>query len=486
MKKMIGVLLAVLMTLSAVACAAETPDEAVTDVPAEETTAADDWGERYLVKEDLPEADYEGYTFTIYLRSDTGLHEDFVAETETGDIVNDAVYRRNRTIEERFNVKIAFNYDDTKNTTYTTTAVNAILANEDINDVLGLHGAFAFVYAKESYVLDWKTDLQWVDLDKPWWDHDFAENLAIAGKLFAMTGDISHHSIGATFCMIFNKKLFDEYLIEYPYVTVRDGKWTFDKFAEIVKTASVDLNGDSKMTPDADLYGITMGIWDIPVQTFYSAGDRVISIDSAGVPSLTPYNERTVDIFVKFFDLVENYNCYISGIHPAYDGSIFRDGRAFFTGASMASLVSLRDMESDIGIIPAPKYNESVEKYHSLVDAGQNVFSVPITAQDPERTSVILEALCAEGYRSVVPVFFEEALQVKYTRDDESASMLEIIRDGRIFDYGYFDATISWDLSYIGRNLCEPANRDFTSFYASREKQAVKNLEKLYEQYLDS
>ncbi|MDD4774240.1 MAG: hypothetical protein PHZ09_11680, partial [Eubacteriales bacterium] len=345
--------------------------------------------------------------------------------------------------------------------------------------------SFAFNYAKEGYVLDWKTDLRWVDLDKPWWDHDFSENMAMAGKLFAMTGDISHLSIGATFCMIFNKNLFDQYLIDYPYQTVKDGSWTFETFAGIVRTASVDLDGDGKMTPENDLYGITMGIWDIPVQTFYSAGDRVITIDDNGVPSLTPFNERTVDIFLKFFDLVENYNCYINGIDPAYEGNMFRESRAFFTGASMGSLVNLRDMESDIGIIPAPKYNESTERYYALVDAGQNVFAVPITAGDPERTSVILEALCAEGYRSVVPVFFEEALQVKYTRDDESAAMLEIIRDGRIFDYGYYDATISWDLSYIGRNLCEPANRDFASFYASREKQAEKNLEELYEQYLN-
>lgn len=483
MKKFICLLIAFIMAVSFISCASEkTVDEVTTAAP---DTAADEWSERYLVKEELPEEDYEGYTFTVYLRSDVGVHEDFVAETETGDIVNDAVYRRNMNIEERFNVKIAYGYDDTQNTTYTTSAVNAILANEDVNDVLGLHGAFAFVYAKEGYVLDWKTELRWVDLEKPWWDHDFAKNLAIANKLFAMTGDISHLSIGATFCMIFNKNLFDQYLIDYPYETVKAGKWTFEKFAEIVKLTSIDLNGDAKMTPDADLYGIEMGIWNIPTQTFYSAGDRVISIDDAGVPSLTPFNERTVDIFVKFFDLVDHYNCYISGIHPAYQGSIFREGRALFTGASMGSLVSLRDMENDIGIIPAPKYNESVEKYHSLVDAGQNVFSVPVTAQDPERTSVILEALCAEGYRSVVPVFFEEALQVKYTRDDESAAMLEIIRTGRIFDYGYFDATISWDLSYIGRNLSEPANRDFASFYAKREKEALKNLEKLYDQYLE-
>lgn len=45
--------------------------------------------------------------------NNAGVHEDFVAETETGDIVNYAIYRRNMAIEERYNLKIDFDFDDT-------------------------------------------------------------------------------------------------------------------------------------------------------------------------------------------------------------------------------------------------------------------------------------------------------------------------------------------------------------------------------------
>ena len=461
-----------------------TPEQSSTASGPEEEATGDLYSERKNVSDGLPEKNYEGYDFTVYLRVEEGNNIDFVAEEENGDIVNDAVYRRNLEVSQRFGVNIKFNFDTTGNTTYKTTAVNSILAGDDVNDVLGLHGAFAFNYAKENYLIDWKTDLPYVDLNKPWWDSDFAGNMAIANRLFAMTGDISHLSIGATFCLVFNKNLFERYSLEYPYKSVLDGSWTFDRFAKIVKDCSLDLNGDGSQTPGVDLYGFTTGVWGAPIQVFYMAGDRVITIDEKGVPSLTLYNERTIGIFGKFFDMVASSNCYIGGYSPEYEGDMFKSNLAMFAHASMGSLVSLRSMEGDFGVIPFPKYDEATPKYYSLVDAGQNIFAVPVIAGNLERTSVILEALAAEGYRSVVPVFYEKALQVKYARDDDSAGMLDIIRDGRIFDYGYYDATISWDLSYVGRNLVDHPDHNFTSFYDKRSAAAEKNLAKLHEQYL--
>jgi len=476
-------LLSIIVTIIACSANENEPKNNPTDTTVAEEEE-DTYSTRRNVKDDLPVKDFEGYNFSVYLRDVKGTKEDFEAENETGDIINDAVYARNLKVSERFNVNIVINYDTSGDTTYNTSAVISILADEDVNDVLGLHGAYAFVYAKQNYIVDWKTNLPYVNLEKPWWDQDFAKNLAIANRLFAMTGDISHLSIGATFCMVFNKVLFDKYVLEYPYKSVIDGTWTFDKFAQIVKDSSIDLNGDNIMRAGEDLYGFTTGMWGAPIQAFYMAGDRIITLDKDGVPSLTVYNERTIGIFEKFFNLANNYNFYIEGYSPSAIGNPFKNNLVMLSHAAMGSLVSLRDMESDIGIIPFPKYDELVENYPSLVDAGQNIFAVPVTARDLERTSIILEALAAEGYRNVVPTFYEQALQVKYARDDDSAAMLDIIRDSRIFDYGYFDATISWNLSYTGRVLVEYASHDFASFYAKEEAPSTQRLADLYEQYL--
>lgn len=87
---------------------------------------------------------------------------------------------------------------------------------------------------------------------------------------------------------------------------------------------------------------------------------------------------------------------------------------------SFTDVSYLRDMKDDFGIVPWPKYDESSDGYAANVDAGTDLFVVPITTADAERTSIILEALCAEGYRSVIPAYYEVALQKKYTRDDIS------------------------------------------------------------------
>ena len=56
----------------------------------------------------LPTADYEGYTFTfLQWWEDSYAHKlnrDLVAETQTGDVINDAVYARDLKISETYNV----------------------------------------------------------------------------------------------------------------------------------------------------------------------------------------------------------------------------------------------------------------------------------------------------------------------------------------------------------------------------------------------
>ena len=65
-------------------------------------------------------------------------------------------------------------------------------------------------------------------------------------------------------------------------------------------------------------------------------------------------------------------------------------------------------MEDAYGVIPYPKYTEN-DSYASNVDAGVHIMVVLTTAKDPERTSIILEALSAEGQKTVMPAFYEVA-----------------------------------------------------------------------------
>ena len=74
-----------------------------------ETTALNTTDETTSYVPELPDEDYEGYEFRILTRIEGwGIYnnENLVVEEENGEILNDAIYTRNRTVEERFNINL--------------------------------------------------------------------------------------------------------------------------------------------------------------------------------------------------------------------------------------------------------------------------------------------------------------------------------------------------------------------------------------------
>jgi hypothetical protein len=50
--------------------------------------------------------------------------------------------------------------------------------------------------------------------------------------------------------------------------------------------------------------------------------------------------------------------------------------------------------------------------------------------------SVILEALACESAKSVMPVYIEDMLKTKSSRDAESEAMIDLLLSNRVFDWG--------------------------------------------------
>ena len=429
------------------------------------------------ISDNLPEMDFGGYDFRVYMRPDA-RNADFYAESENGDLINDAVYKRNKIVEDRFNINIVpIIYNDE----FDTSAEKTILAGEDAYDIMAMHGVHSFSYAKKGLVFDWLSDMPYVNFDMPWWRDDIAKGFAAFGNLYCVTGDMSHLSLASAMCMLFNKQLFQNMNIDYLYEDVKEGNWTIDKFYSLDKDGASDLNGDGVMMPETDRYGMFIyNEWSYPIAVLYCGGDRVVSLDGDGIPVLSVYNERTIDIFNKFFDMF-NYNgaAYMGSMNASETIDIFKDGRSLFGGSTMGSIIGYRDMEDEIGILPLPKYDLSTPQYYAPSEAGTNLFTVPISAKDTERTSIIVEALCAEGYKEVIPVYFEKALKTKYSRDDESESMLDYIKEGIVYDYGYYNSSLTEDLAFVGQRLVTTKNPNFTSFYEKLESKIQKNIDKL-------
>jgi len=440
------------------------------------------------IKDSLPDnIDYGGSDFMIYIRDRELNNKDFYIESETGDQLNDAVYSRNKKVEERFNVNFKFTlypYDDWSMTAITKT----VKSGDDAFDMAAVHGATMFTLANNDLLLDWHENMPYVDLTAPWWPDGIISNISSFGKLYGATGDVSYTYLDYAACLLFNKDLFKNLNIDYPYADVVNGKWTLDKFISLVKQGKADLNGDGAITTNADRYGLDiMNAWALPNDIFYCGGDRVVSIGTDGIPELTMYNDRTVNIYDKFFDMMGSGAANINELDVT--NNPFMDGRSLFYNGSMGDIIKYRALDFDIGILPLPKYDENTAKYFIPVNQNTTMIVAPVTLKNTERTSVIVEALAAEGYRSVIPAYYEVSLKTKQARDDESAAILDYIRDGITCDYGSLDLTLvgnglnNFGAQLVGAQYSEVKNPSFTILYERSKDIVAKNIEKLKVKY---
>lgn len=491
MKKFIKIttsLAALIFIFSAALCSCDSKKEN-NDLQANTAENATEAATVPEIPDNLPDRDYEGYTFRIYL--DENSYKDMYIDEEVGEIVDDAVYKRNKIVEERFNINFATVLHDSE-WSRGMDGSKSIKAGEDAFDLMLTHARIAYQYANQNMVIDWLAEMPYANLEAIWWNQDVNDDSTMFGKLYCTAGDISYRGLNCTFCMIFNKDLFKNLALDYPYDDVVNGKWTLDKFISIVKSGSLDLNGDGQITPDADRYGLYAGnVWGYPTNILYCGGDRVIAKGTDGAPVLSVYSERTIDIFSKFFDALESGSVCVGGEAKNIwqnPGSIdiFKGGRSLFTQTGMSGLKNLRDMEEEIGVLPVPKYNESTPKYYSLVEAYGGLLTVPVTVSDFERTSIITEALCAEGYKIIVPAYYEKALKTKYSRDDESEIMLDYIKNSAVYDYGYMNYELAGDLSSVGATLVQSASPNFASLYEKNSEKALKNIDKFIEKMENS
>jgi len=403
--------------------------------------------ERYTP--DLPDADYGGYVFRALIPSDkTWADCTFDAEQETGDTMNDAIYKRNRYIEEKYNVKFE-QLEITDWGPLENTFKQSVNAGTDDFDICVQIDRYAFSLALGGYLLP-SDQLPYADITKPWYMHDVTESMKIGGKYYVVESNENLSLYQCTDVLYFNKKLVADLGFDSPYGLVKNGTWTYDKFFDLCRAGVADIDGDGMMT-DADRYGIASSD-DILFRNFWeSSGIQSVTKNSDGEFVLNiAGNEKLYNILDKAYqNLFEGVKIYFAAGKDRADTIKttaeyqdistyqFVNDLALFYPSMLIRTEKMRNMETDFGIIPYPKYDENQSRYYVRSGGGWPKV-VPSHALNPERTSVILEALAAESKNTVVPAFIEVNLRTKMARDDESAEMLDLIFDSGFGDVGTF------------------------------------------------
>ncbi len=425
----------------------------------------------------------------MLLAGDMLYREQTYIDKESGNIVDDAVYSKIRTVEERFNVDIVLTPESDTAENDLNSVKNSIIAGDDAFDLLQGHDITMANIANQGYFIN-VHDIPYLDFSKPWWSNATLESMTVADQMYMMFNNISYNNLACTRVIFFNKGFLQSLDIAYPYEDVYSGTWTLDRLLELSSQGYRDLNGNGK-TDAADQFGFINPPYyycflePFQVEPYQRDNDGNL-IYKADVEKLSTITQ-------KFHDLLFTKGGFLAKETEGTGGDIltyrsFTENRAMFIYASLQNAIPhVSNSEIIYGILPMPKYDETQTEYFG--GSTDRPIAVPITAEPHlEKIGLVSEALNAEGYKQVYPAYYEIAMKTRYADQTDDAKMLDLVHENLIISFTYLYGNYSSIYNIMFENLFNGSSpsTDVASWCAKKEKSQTKHVQKLQEFFDDN
>lgn len=457
---------------SEAASTAETDETDIETTTETETTAAET---EYAAPKTK---DFSGYDFRIIADQDVDSNNTpyYYTEQLNGELINDTIYNRNILVEDEYNITVSF----TKNDSPIKVVDKSVKAGDDVCDIAcGGWNSQMFETAESGYLVNYY-DISSIDLSKPWWDQRIQDGYTINGKIYGMTGDFEMEDDLNELAVLYNISLANQYSIDDPVQTVLDGNWTMDYMKTQVEKVTADLNGDGVLDGN-DQWGLTtesLAGWYFIV----GSGDSSI-INKNGKLSLNLGDAKLSAIFEKVMALLADKSitlCTDDGLLKDdiwnTTEKMFQNDQVLFRTGTFGDCTSFREMQSDFGVLPIPKYDDAQSEYYCMSHNVAKPAMIPITISDAERSGLILDALSYQSMLTLNPAFYETYLGDKILRDENAMKMLNILFSSKIYDID-FTMDISGLPSKVYKDI-KKGTDTFSSDIASVSDKAEAALEK--------
>lgn len=501
-KKIIALLLAAMLCLPLLAaCADEGGGENTRPVTGD---GAQDVG-------NFADGDFDGEDFTFLNILNAENQKDYYngnyldADGLTGATIEDAVYKRNLAVEEKYNVVI------TQRTEYgnPSEVLNMFFMSGDFCfDVIYGWGYKMGSIIPMNYFADFAA-LPNIDLTQEYWSPSAMEELTVNDKVYICINDITMNKLEWGGFLFYNKQISEDYNVESTlgnfYDLVEDGKWTLDTYLQAVTSVSHDVDGNG-VIDRTDVYGLVEGDKN-GLNVGFGCGINLAEKQDDGSYKLNYYNDKVLDIansvqdvyttkkYVWTYDMLANgadptgYN----GVHEYYRSFFAKDNALFCTGSANIT-GEFRDMESDYGIIPMPKYDENQKNYIATIDSNAAIFAIPSTYRNdvssatPDRTGAILEYMSYKSNQILLPQYYDTLLKGQRLSSDQDQAMLDIIRNSIHYDFaamvGEVDPNTGMNKIVTNAGEIFLAPKTASSKYARDSKKLQKELDEFYTEVL--
>lgn len=386
------------------------------------------------------EHNLDGATFTYV----GGGGQTAETEEEIGNIENDALYKRQRELEETLGITwesvVAAYEEGSGNTGHAVVdyVKQAVMADTRVYDlVYGTLVVTCQPLFNEDH-LESVSEFSVTNLSADWWPSTLEETHSIGGKLYFLTGPIMTSYYGDGSCLLFNKAVAEDYGIEAPYESVLDGTWTFDKMFEIASAVPLNTGAGEYR------YGSPEGL-----AILFANGMTITKFTDDGVPFVeSSLPAELVDLAGKFSAIMgdESQTAITTYSGSTYESisekygyesfaDMFSDGGFLFYFAPTDMASGLREKDVEFGILPLPKASVDQSQYYSYANNWDARFCVvPRCTRNIANTDVVLEAMAALSLKHIRPAYYDKLLKGRSTHDTDSREMLDIIFDTKIYD----------------------------------------------------
>ena len=490
-KRNISVMLALSM-LFAASCGEQAGSSETTSGPESSDAATVSEKAEY----EKPDVDYGGKTVTYIAHqwSSNWVINSYKLDSdeENGDQINDAIVKRNRAVEEALKVKLeVLPLTEMSDRDSPTNFNKYALSGEDMfSFAILMSGVLPSLVTTEGMFVDLNS-IPTLDLSHSWWNQAANEEYTIYGKQQIAVGDICYFNNGAPVVVYFSRELVEKNKFENPYEIVSSGKWTLEKMLKMAYDATSDLNGNDTIDTE-DQFGLAAESASLGY-ILECAGDRLTGRDKNGNITITVNNEKTPALCELFINATKDPRTVIldgtvktalktsfsSNFTEFFVPKMMADELLFFTNQLHVAL-NLRAMQTEFGILPMPKYDEAQEKYYSFGNAAfSDCLAVPGTCSDLEMTGNVIEAMGYYSQKYITPAFINTTVMDKAVRDEESAKIVQMVLENRVYDIGFI---FNWGkIRSVFNTMVNNADPNFASNYASIENNIKAEMEKTME-----
>ena len=339
------------------------------------------------------------------------------------------IYYSRLSVEERLDVTTEVTYLEGKGNdpgySIMTAFINNVTAGVVKYDLIQGFCLYPTALARDGFLHN-LNNLEFPHLDDPWYPEEIKE-WEQHGGLYFVANNSSACAIRSMILMYANTEMITNVDgLTDPVDLVLSGDWTIDKMMEYSQafesTAEV-----------GDGYGLVVDDFSRVDAFYYGAGFRSTVNDSNGVAKMAlddaSYLGRVDDYLDKLVTFFNRADVYVA----PDEITLMQDKKTAFMIARMGKLLGLSD--NSYAPLPMPKLDKD-SSYSTMLDMGVDVWCIPKTTEDAERSGVFIEAISSSEYRSVAPYLFETQLKARYAQGTKGEQVFDIIHNSVVYDFG--------------------------------------------------